>query len=278
MRALFLLLLICVACSGSTSPDASTDAGTDAVSDSSTDAAPDAPTDAPADATDGATDAPLVDAGECPINCIRTVLYWRWDGGLAATRNRYEVSECARVVRTTEDLLSGGSTLCIEHVDQSACELVDPVERALRDSDVEAARAAAPILYGVDSRPADGAVFVIDFGDAVIEVGGECMGSAGCTEIPAGVGALRDALMAMQTHVDGSSGCETALEDPETFECRVGLGDGETQCLVGDEYCFEPFRCAPTPESCVGPATCECVGEGFPCTEEDGAVTVMWTE
>lgn len=272
----FLWLLLFAACSGSTTTDASVDSGTDSP-DTGLDAS-DTGTDAPVDAgTDALAIDTGTDAGECPRNCIRDVIYWRWNGGLSATENSYEVSECARVLRTTTNLISGDSTICIEYVEQTQCSLVDPVVDLLSDPDVVAAREAAPILYGSDPRPMDGAVFVIDFGDALIEVGGDCS-DPGCLEVPGGVAALQDALILLGTQTDESDACAAPLEDPATFDCRVGLGSAETTCLVGDEYCFEPFACRPTPTACDGPATCDCVGEGFPCEDDAGAVTVMWTE
>ena len=273
--SLLPLVVLSSACSGSTTPDAATDAGIDAP-DAARDAGADARSDGGADAEADASVDARPDAGECPINCVRDVVTWRWDGGLAATENRYELSECARVVRTTTDLFTGESTYCLEHVDLTQCTLVDPIVDLLRDPDVVTAREAAPILYGADERPSDGAVFAITLDGALIELGGECRGASGCTEVPTGLAALQDALRLMQTQVDDSASCAEPREDP-TFDCRI-RGGATLQCVVGDEYCFSPFRCTPTPESCGGPATCECVSDGFGCTEEAGAVTVMWTE
>ena len=68
---------------------------------------------------------------------------------------------------------------------------------ALEQPDVRAALAAAPILFGRDTRPVDGAVFRIAVGAAVVEIGAPCEGAAGCREIPQTVAALGIRLRAL---------------------------------------------------------------------------------
>ncbi len=275
MRTSAWILSLCAACTCSSSVE---------TFDSGSDASPDAHrVDAPA------VDAPLEDgggvdagrdAGRCPLNCVRTVVTWGSEGGDVASRRSHQVSECGRVARSDHDFTTGARTVCVAYVDTLECELVAQVADLLTDDDVRAARAAAPIVYGIDSRPVDGTVFRIAVQgvseEEVIDIGDPCGGAPSCEDAPPGVLALREALERMAVVTDESDACAAPAEDPATFGCS---GD-RIQCLTNDEFCFSPFACRPTPEDCRAPARCDCLPDlGFECSEAGvGELTVQWTE
>lgn len=90
---------------------------------------------------------------------------------------------------------------------------VGDVNAAFAHPDVVAAFAAAPILYGRDTRPVDGQVFEIEeVGGAIVTVGSDC-GSVGpaCVAIPPGVAALQALLVRLETERLGESDCDTVF-------------------------------------------------------------------
>ena len=82
---------------------------------------------------------------------------------------------------------------------------------ALEQPDVQAALAAAPILFGRDTRLFDGAVFRMTVGAAVVEIGAACNGAAGCKEIPQTVEALGIRLRALTAQELGRGTCRDAF-------------------------------------------------------------------
>jgi hypothetical protein len=79
---------------------------------------------------------------------------------------------------------------------------------ALAHAHVQAAIAAAPVLYGGDTRPVDGSVRSIDIGGNVIEVGVDCAGSPNCEPIPQGVAALADLLWTIEDQQLSFGSCD----------------------------------------------------------------------
>jgi hypothetical protein len=79
------------------------------------------------------------------------------------------------------------------------CKVTDDYNHAVvANADVQEAIAAAPVVYGVDSRPVDGVLLRIEIGSAIVDVGSPCEpSSSACTEIPTGVAALQDGLEAL---------------------------------------------------------------------------------
>ena len=69
------------------------------------------------------------------------------------------------------------------------------------DADVMAAFAdQTSTLYGRDTRPVDGQVFVVTRGDGRhFEVGAECAAASGCRAIPAGLARLQTVLTNLTT-------------------------------------------------------------------------------
>ena len=74
---------------------------------------------------------------------------------------------------------------------------IEEIEEAFADPDVQAALAAAPVLYGIDSRPYDGQIFRVNVGPDSIGVGEPCGTEPSCEPVPEGVQALVDLLSAL---------------------------------------------------------------------------------
>jgi hypothetical protein len=151
------------------------------------------------------TEPDLGSAGDC---CVDEAVRWGSNGGLVSFRDSYRWQSCATVVKTREDLVMGEpSPVCELDLSSSECALVDAVAAALAAPGLADARSAAPVVYGVDSRPVDGTVFRIELDGDVIDVGGECEDREGCDPIPEAVAALRDALLDVTAVVDGTTEC-----------------------------------------------------------------------
>jgi hypothetical protein len=174
--------------------------------------AADAPAvDAPgADAPTELPDAADVDTGGTCSACLDGPLLFGRDGGLACYRDTTELSGCATFTqRRMGEGCGPGDTTCTNEIPQcpGGAISVDDVRSALAHPDVVAALAAAPILYGRDTRPADGQVFYFEGGGRRVEVGLDCT-MPGCTPIPAGVRALETLLEALMTQQLARPGCE----------------------------------------------------------------------
>ncbi|XXX78328.1 hypothetical protein WMF30_06115 [Sorangium sp. So ce134] len=121
---------------------------------------------------------------------------WGANGGFRATEETSALSPC-RAFSFDRRELRGGKPLLTCSQELGGCEeavSAGDVADALDHPDVVAALAAAPVLYGRDTRPVDGAVFRIQVGDAVVDVGDECGEAPDCVPVPDGVAALVDAL------------------------------------------------------------------------------------
>lgn len=161
------------------------------------------------DSGPGAPDAgePL-DASGSVQGCVDRALSWGPNGGNVAYQDRFSLEPCngfraERMGRRDP----GAAASCENEVDPSADITADDVDVALAHVDVQAAIAAAPVLYGVDARPVDGTVFRIEIGKAAIELGSPCS-AASCRQIPAGLAALRALLNDLTTQQLGLDGCE----------------------------------------------------------------------
>jgi hypothetical protein len=88
---------------------------------------------------------------------------------------------------------------------------IGDVTLALRNADVQRAIAAAPVLYGGDTRPVDGTVLRVTIGTAVVEIGNPCTGAAGCKAIPPGVAAFADVLSHLDKQQLGRPPCSTTF-------------------------------------------------------------------
>ena len=102
---------------------------------------------------------------------------------------------------------------CKQLVDCTAAVGVGDVARAMDHADVKAAIAAAPVLYGEDTRPVDGAVLRIEIGTALIELGMACR-VAGCKPIPAGADALATVLQSLTKQELSRAPCSMSFPPP----------------------------------------------------------------
>lgn len=203
VRFVLLLGISLGACGGSTTSDA----GVDVVAPID---APDVV--APSDVRDGSTDAPIpndirVDAE--PYCDVPGTYTYGLDGGLVPYRLEVTLRPGRSFTFTRIELgrVDAGPCDCtcttmLEFCGTSDGGTVDTlgVIYAFNDPDVVAAFAdQTNTLYGRDSRPVDGQVFVVTRGDGRrIEIGDACNGGMGCREIPAGLARLRAVLTTLQ--------------------------------------------------------------------------------
>lgn len=180
VRAPALLLLLALsACSSSSTPDASVDVALDVTPDVSVDAHP-----------------------FCNIPASYT---YGMDGGFTPVRETVQIGPGRQFTFTRTPLggLDAGPCMCscsaiIDYCATSDGGTIDALQVivAFNDADVMAAFAdQVSTLYGRDTRPADGQVFVVTRGDGRhFEVGSECAGASGCRAIPAGLTRLQTVL------------------------------------------------------------------------------------
>jgi len=163
----------------------------------------------------GADDAGAPDGGGCDV-CLTKPYEFGRVGGLTPMRRRSFLEVCRDFAHTRTSLGGGTTERCENEV--PACDAMDRVSMedlvaALADPDVVAAFAAAPVTYGRDTRPLDGQVFeIVEDGGAAVAVGSACRpGGSSCTPIPAGVAALRDLLMQLETERLMEPDCTTVF-------------------------------------------------------------------
>ena len=199
-RAPALLLLIALSsCSSSSTPDAAVDAPLDAV-----DVARDKAVEVARDVTlDVSVDAQ-------PFCDIPGLYTYGMDGGFTPIRETVQIGPGRQFTFTRTPLggLDAGPCMCscsamIDYCATSDGGTVDTLHVivAFNDADVRAAFAdQTSTLYGRDTRPADGQVFVVTRGDGRhFEVGAECAGASGCRAIPAGLARLQTVLTNLTT-------------------------------------------------------------------------------
>jgi hypothetical protein len=132
--------------------------------------------------------------GGSACGCVRTRVAWGLDGGLVPFRATNALENCAMF--THERSMMGRPPLtCRQDLDACSSD-VEAVTALLSRPDVLMVRTLAPVLYGEDTRPADGQVLRIDIGGAEIDVGEPCQSSK-CKPIPGGIAALGAALRAL---------------------------------------------------------------------------------
>jgi hypothetical protein len=146
---------------------------------------------------DAAGDAPPDTTDDC--GCVADAIAWGNNGGRVAYVDRSTLSPCDTFSHQRDPAGTDPPTLLCSQ-DLGTCTSTvsaREINVALEQPDVRAALAAAPILFGRDTRPVDGAVFRITVGAAVVEIGEACNGAAGCREIPQTVAALGIRLRAL---------------------------------------------------------------------------------
>ena len=209
-RAIPLIFtLFLAACSSSSSGETVADSGTDGTADGSSDGSIDG-------SPETTLDTPPSDA--C-TDCIGAQLSWGSNGGLVAYRDSSALAPCKTYTHTRVhyDMDVGGPQSCTTEV--AACGATDVVgltqiEAALANPDVVAAFAAAPVLYGRDTRPSDGSVFEITYGGRTVSVGLDCDETGPCTAIPAGVKALETVLQNLDVQELSKDACVAVFGHP----------------------------------------------------------------
>lgn len=164
------------------------------------------------DGTQPEPDAGTPDSGTPPEpGCLSAAIGWGLDGGFVAYRDQFALEPCAEFsAERMPGRSPGDPEACANEVVADADITIGDVNAALAHPDVTAGFAAAPVLYGRDTRPVDGTVFRIERGGKVIELGQDCGGggSAGCRSIPAGLAALRQLLQSLAQQQVALDGCE----------------------------------------------------------------------
>ena len=217
MRSHLFLCAILVGCGGSTSADGGADVadvGADGTADGAkVDSGIDS---ASADVRSGdaliTEDAPR-DAA-C-TDCLGSTLSWGYEGGLVAYVDSSSITPC----RTYEHRRSPVRTDPADQTckqDLGACGSGDTpdvgdVERALGDPEMASAFAKAPVLYGRDTRPSDGSIFVVTYGGKSVQIGVDCGAVSACTPIPDGVKRAMEALQRLDTAQLGIGACKTVF-------------------------------------------------------------------
>ena len=161
----------------------------------------------------GSADAGMPADGGMPLaGCLDQTLRFGWDGGFVAFIDVVTISPCRTFVVEREGRSTVGTETCQNEIATDAAIDADLVAAALGQAEVLLAFAAAPKLFGVDSRPSDGQVYRIERGDAAIEVGGPCGSGGGlggpCTEIPQGVADLVDVLQDLEQQQRALPDCD----------------------------------------------------------------------
>jgi hypothetical protein len=130
----------------------------------------------------------MLDAGD---GCIDGTIRWTSNGGLVAWRRAFSVEPCRSFIAEQDNFDDDVDRLCENELPVDHGITADSIDALVAHPDVQAAIAAAPVLYGTDPRPVDGTVNQIDVAGAEILVGGQCTGSSTtCNTIPPGVVAL----------------------------------------------------------------------------------------
>jgi hypothetical protein len=163
---------------------------------------------------------PPADGGAC--GCIGETLEFGDIGGKVIYSDASSIMACRTftLVRTDHSGGGGGSTeMCSNEVPcLGDATTIDDVLGALGHADVAAAFAAAPILYGEDSRPVDGTVFRVSAGGKEFLVGDACGSGGGiggmCIPIPEGVQALVTLLRALEAERRMDAPCSTVFPPP----------------------------------------------------------------
>jgi len=195
-----LLLIALSSCSSSSTPDAAVDApldtAVDVARDTAVDVAPDVTPDVSVDAQ--------------PFCDIPALYTYGMDGGFTPVRETVQIGPGRQFTFTRTPLggLDAGPCMCscsttIDYCATSDGGTVDTLHVivAFNDADVMAAFAdQTNTLYGRDTRPADGQVFVVTRGDGRhFEVGYDCAGASGCRAIPSGLARLQTVLTNLRT-------------------------------------------------------------------------------
>jgi hypothetical protein len=144
---------------------------------------------------------------------VAAPITWGNDGGRVAFVDRSTLSPCRTFSHQRVPSGTNPPTLmCTQELGTCTSSVsAREINVALEQPEVRAAIAAAPILFGRDSRAFDGAVLQIKVGAALIEIGLACNGAADCKEIPQTVNALGIRLRALATQELARGECRGAF-------------------------------------------------------------------
>jgi hypothetical protein len=157
--------------------------------------------------TGGAAGGTSGDSGAC--GCVPGRVFWGMDGGHVAYHYTSGLEICSTFIHQRDSVVQDPPLSCQQQLGVCGSGIgAGDVTRAMAHADVQAAIAAAPVIYGEDTRPVDGAVLRIQIQSAVIEVGTPCR-AAGCKPIPAGVDALATLLQALTKQELGRAPCSS---------------------------------------------------------------------
>jgi hypothetical protein len=165
-----------------------------------------------ADANAGGAGAAGGDSGD-DCGCVAEAISWGNDGGRVAYVDRSTLSPCRTFSHQREPAGSNPPTLmCAQQLGTCTSSVsAREINVALDQPDVRAAIAAAPILFGRDSRAFDGAVLQIKVGAALIEIGSACSGAPDCKDIPQTVTALGIRLRALTAQELALGACRNSF-------------------------------------------------------------------
>ncbi|MGC4093042.1 MAG: hypothetical protein QM756_35175 [Polyangiaceae bacterium] len=232
-----------------------------------------------------------------PCDCPKEGLSWGETGGLG--RGVLGTLDCQGFSRRSDDTPSSYSCeLPNTHCYPNWQSQLQQVFAALQLSDVKAALAASPTLYGRDARFIDIPVFTIHYGDKLVEIGEPCEGSTTCVAPPPGVATLVEALKRLERHaaLDCSPECQPTPAAPLGEECGEDrfywmhgacvqvpgrrCADGfatEAECKDGRWQCSYLY-----PKSCAAGAVSQCdddeycnYQQSFDCGLAAGAATCL---
>jgi hypothetical protein len=155
-------------------------------------------------------DGGVSDGGTC--GCIGQSVEWGMSGGFVPSQEVSTLGACATFGHRLAAKPPAPS--CEQPLGECAAAIgARDVARAIANADVQAAIAAAPVIYGQDSRAVDGQVLRMQIGAAIVEVGSPC-GSASCKPIPNGVGDLATLLQALTKQELARAPCKTSFPQP----------------------------------------------------------------
>jgi hypothetical protein len=128
------------------------------------------------------------DSANNSCGCVTGRITWGNIGGIAA---RFETSALDGCNSFTHQRTSGETELACEQPLGDCTETIgaEDIRLAVINVDVQAAIAAAPVLYGEDLTVVDGTLFRMQIQNATVDVGYPCA-TPECKAIPAGVGLL----------------------------------------------------------------------------------------
>ena len=158
--------------------------------------------------------SPSVPDGGCDDFANLYTVSWGSNGGLVAYQDTSRLST-PRVYEHSRDRFTNAMPMkCQTEVAGCPSRLITDINAGFADSSVMAALKAHAV-YGVDSRPVDGAVFRITVGNDYVDVGSPCgSGASSCVAIPPAVQKLADLLMALDAQELAKKACTDVFGTP----------------------------------------------------------------